>query len=170
MLRATLRSLLSHKLRLLASALSVTIGVAFMTGTLVLSDTIQQTFDDLFANVYQGTDAVVRSSSTVGVDGGPSMRVEVPDSLVATIGTTPGVAAAAGSTQGYAQLIGHDGKAIGDPNRGAPTFGFGWDDQPDAQPVPHRRRAGARSGPVRWPSIGSRPTRTASHSASRSTC
>ena len=149
MVRTALRSLLSHKVRLLASALAVTIGVAFMAGTLVLSDTIQQTFDGLFANVYQGTDAVVRSSSAVGVDGGPSMRVGVPDSLLATVGATPGVAAAAGSTQGYAQLIGHDGKAIGDPNRGAPTLGFSWVTNPTLNPFHIAGgRAPARAGEV----------------------
>ena len=128
MFKTTVKGLLAHKLRLLASALAITLGVAFMAGTLVLSDTIQQTFNQLFASVYQGTDAVVRSTVTVdSAQGGPAERAEVPDSLVARVRATPGVAAAAGGTSGYAQLVGHDGKAIGDPNRGAPTLGISWD-------------------------------------------
>src|SRR5579871_3171065 len=104
MVRTAWRGLMAHKVRLLASALAVTIGVSFMAGTLVLSDTIQRTFDGLFASVYHGTDAVVRSSVVVNAgDGGPDRRPEVPDSLVATVRATPGVAAAAGFTQGYAQ-------------------------------------------------------------------
>jgi putative ABC transport system permease protein len=128
MFRTTLKSLFAHKLRLLASALAITLGVAFMTGTLVLSDTIQQTFDQLFAGVYQGTDAVVRSTVTLdNPQGGPATRAEVPQSLVPVVASAPGVERALGGTTGYAQLIGHDGKAIGDPNRGAPTLGVSWD-------------------------------------------
>jgi putative ABC transport system permease protein len=135
MIRTALRGLLAHKIRLLASALAVTIGVSFMAGTLVLSDTIQRTFDGLFASVYHGTDAVVRSSSTIDPgNGGDPERAEVPDSLVETVRATPEVAAAAGMTQGYAQLIGHDGKAVGDPNQGAPTIGLTWDDNPALNP------------------------------------
>jgi putative ABC transport system permease protein len=118
---------MAHKFRLLASALAITLGVAFMTGTLVLGDTIQHTFDGLFASVYQGTDAVVRSTTTLEQpDGGPAQRQSLPDSLIATVRSTPGVAAADGSTQGYAQLVGHDGKAIGNPNNGPPTLGLSW--------------------------------------------
>ncbi len=128
MFKTTLKSLFAHKLRLLASALAITLGVAFMTGTLVLSDTIQQTFNQLFAGVYQGTDAVVRSTVTLdNPQGGPATRAEVPQSLVPRVASTPGVELALGGTTGYAQLIGHDGKAIGDPNRGAPTLGVSWD-------------------------------------------
>ncbi len=55
------KGLLGHKFRFVATALAVTLGVAFMAGTLVLTDTIRATFDNLFADVYQGTDAVVRA-------------------------------------------------------------------------------------------------------------
>ncbi len=128
MLRTTVKTLLAHKLRLVGSALAITLGVAFMTGTLVLSDTIQQTFNQLFAGVYQGTDAVVRSTVTLdSPQGGPATRGQVPQSLVPVVAATPGVEQALGGTTGYAQLIGHDGKAIGDPNRGAPTLGVSWD-------------------------------------------
>ncbi len=51
MLRMTLKGLLAHKRRLLTTALAVTLGVAFMAGTLVLTDTIGKTFDDLFGDV-----------------------------------------------------------------------------------------------------------------------
>ena len=146
MVRTALRSLLSHKVRLLASALAVTIGVAFMAGTLVLSDTIQQTFDGLFANVYQGTDAVVRSSSAVGVDGGPSMRVEVPDSLVATVGSH--ARRGRGGRQHAGLRPAHRSRRQGHrrPQPGGAHPGVLLGDQPDAQPVPHRRRAGAGPG------------------------
>ena len=53
MTKITIKGLLAHKLRFLMTALAVMLGVAFMSGTLVLTDTISKTFDDLFANVYE---------------------------------------------------------------------------------------------------------------------
>ena len=61
MLRTTFKSLAAHKFRLFATSLAVMLGVAFMAGTLVLTDTIQKTFDDLFSDIYDDTDAVVRA-------------------------------------------------------------------------------------------------------------
>ena len=59
MLKVTLKGLAAHKLRFVLTAVAVTIGVAFLSGTLVFTDTIRQTFDDLFASIYENTDAVV---------------------------------------------------------------------------------------------------------------
>ena len=59
----TIKGLIAHKLRMFATALAVTLGVAFMAGTLVLTDTVGKTFDDLFGNVYKQTDVVVRGQA-----------------------------------------------------------------------------------------------------------
>ena len=69
--RPPCKGLLAHKLRLFATALAVTLGVAFIAGTLVLTDTINRTFDNLFGDVYAGTDAVVRGRGSVR---GPAER------------------------------------------------------------------------------------------------
>ena len=61
MFRITLGGLLAHKVRYALTALAVLLGVAFMAGTLVLTDTIGRTFDGLFADIYRGTSAVVRA-------------------------------------------------------------------------------------------------------------
>ena len=61
MLRMAFKGLAARKFRLFATSLAVTLGVAFMAGTLVLTDTIQKTFDDLFSDIYDNTDAVVRA-------------------------------------------------------------------------------------------------------------
>jgi putative ABC transport system permease protein len=66
MFDTALRNLWAHKLRLIATALSITLGVAFMAGTLVLTATMRKTFDNLFADVYRGTDAVVREGRVRG--------------------------------------------------------------------------------------------------------
>ncbi len=65
---------------------------------------------------------------------GPATRANISASLLPTVRATPGVANAVGSTMGYAQIIGHDGKAIGDPQRGAPTIGNSWDPDPQINP------------------------------------
>jgi hypothetical protein len=61
MFRTTLKTLAARKLRLFTTSFAVLLGVAFMAGTLVLTDTIGKTFDALYANVNKGTDAYVRA-------------------------------------------------------------------------------------------------------------
>ena len=46
--KATLKGLLAHKFRLAATALAIVLGVSFVAGTYVLTDTITASFDDLF--------------------------------------------------------------------------------------------------------------------------
>jgi len=127
MLKIIVRGLLARKVRLFATALAVTLGVAFMAGTLVLTDTIGNTFNNLSAGVYKGTDAVVRATA---VFNGPqftgAQRPFVDASLASTLSQVPGVAATEGSVFGYTRLIGKDGKALGNPAAGAPTLGGNW--------------------------------------------
>src|SRR5690348_1783147 len=127
MFKIIMRGLLARKFRLFATALAVTLGVAFMAGTLVLTDTFGQTFNDLSAGVYKGTDAVVRATAAFN---GPQFTGEqrpfVDASLVSALSRVSGVAAAEGSAFGYTRLIGKDGKALGNPASGAPTLGGNW--------------------------------------------
>ncbi|MGD9701757.1 MAG: ABC transporter permease [Acidimicrobiia bacterium] len=126
MFRIALKSVLSKKLRLFSTALSITLGVAFLAGTFVFSDTIRRTFDDLFADVYEHTDAYVRSSSTVDLGFGNTQRGRIPQSAVDVVKGVDGVADAQGIVQSFAQVVGSDGDAIGNPGQGAPTFGMNW--------------------------------------------
>jgi putative ABC transport system permease protein len=63
MRNAVVKSLLAHKLRLALTAISVVLGVSFITGTFVLTDTLSRTFDTLFGDVYRNTDVVVRAKA-----------------------------------------------------------------------------------------------------------
>src|SRR5690606_506294 len=63
MLRVTLRSLWSHKRRLISTVVAVLLGVAFMAGTFVLTDTIDRSFDDVFADVNESLDAQVQGET-----------------------------------------------------------------------------------------------------------
>ena len=135
MIRTTIKGLLARKRRLFTTALAVTLGVAFMSGTLVLTDTIGKTFDDLFGDVYKNTDAVVRAETAFeGPRSTGAQRGRVDASLVGTVRGVTGVAAAEGQILGYARLVGKDGKAIGNPQMGAPTYGANWSDNPELNP------------------------------------
>jgi putative ABC transport system permease protein len=131
-LKVALKGLLGRKLRLVTTALAVVIGVAFMTGTLVLTDTMNRTFDDLFATVYKNTDAVVRAKaqfqSPMGMG---AQRGRVSASLLPAVERVPGVEAAEGGVMGYTRLTGKDSEALGNPGFGAPTLGGSWSTVPE---------------------------------------
>jgi putative ABC transport system permease protein len=136
MRKVALRGLLAHKGRLIATFLAVSLGVAFIGGVLTLTDTMNRTFDDLFADVYRDTDAVVRSDQTISgneFEGGMDARGSVPASVLDQVRDTEGVAAADGVVDGFAQVIDQDGEAVGDPF-GAPTLGGNWTDIDDLNP------------------------------------
>jgi putative ABC transport system permease protein len=127
MLRTTFKGLVARKFRLFASSLAVMLGVAFMAGTLVLTDTIQKTFDELFSDVYAGTDAVVRAEGAFD-SAGIEQRGRVDATLVGTVSEVDGVADAQPDIRGYAQLIDRAGDVVGDPTTGPPTLGGNWID------------------------------------------
>ena len=135
MLRTTIKGLLARKRRLFTTALAVALGVAFMAGTLVLTDTIGKTFDDLFSDVYKDTDAVVRGEEAFeGPFNTGSQRGRIDASLVGTVAQVEGVAEAEGRIYGYARLVGSDGDPIGNPEMGAPTLGTNWTDNDKLNP------------------------------------
>ncbi len=134
MFKTTIKGLVAHKLRLVTTALAITLGVAFMAGTLVLTNTMTKTFNDLFASVYAGTDSVVRSSTVIKSDNGPDQRADIPVSVLSDVRSAAGVSSAVGGINSYAQFVDHDGKAIGDPKNGAPTLGVSYTDNARLDP------------------------------------
>jgi putative ABC transport system permease protein len=124
----TIKGLLAHKLRLALTALAIVLGVTFIAGTFVLTDTLHNTFDTLFGSIYQHVDFQVRGVAQFG-SGGNATREPVPESVLSTVRAVPGVAAAEGTVEGYAQYINHDGKAIA--TGGAPTLGVSFDPNSD---------------------------------------
>jgi putative ABC transport system permease protein len=127
MWRITVKGVVAHRLRYALTALSVLLGVAFIAGTFVLTDTMNAAFNDLYTQIYQGTAAVVRASQPFnpGVSFA-SERQRVDDSLAGTVRAVPGVAAVALDIEGYAQLVGKNGKTIGVASNGPPTIGLAW--------------------------------------------
>ena len=126
MFRITLKGILARKGRLLLTALAVILGIAFLAGSFVFTDTIQRTFDNLFADVYKNTDAVVRSSHKIEGDFGFEQRGTIPESMLATVQSQPGVAQAEPDVNGTAIVIGKNGDKIG--GNGPPQLGSNFDE------------------------------------------
>jgi putative ABC transport system permease protein len=145
--RATFKGLLAHKVRLALTALAIVMGVAFVAGTFILTDTMGRAFDDLFLTVNKGVAVQVsgvpkfESNGLGGETAGSAERV--PASLLGTIRQVDGVRSADGSLTGYAQLVDKKGKAI--TTGGAPNLGVTWSDDPDLNPLRLRQGRPPRS-------------------------
>jgi putative ABC transport system permease protein len=109
--KVTLRGLLAHKLRLVLTALAIVLGVTFISGTFVLTDTLNSTFSNLFTSVYQKIDFQVRGVAQLGT-GADATRNPLPESLLTSVRGVPGVGGAYGQIEGYAQFVARDGKPI----------------------------------------------------------
>src|SRR3954471_3129449 len=95
MRRVALRGLLGRKTRAILTALAIVLGVAMVSGTLVLTDTIDRAFHTIFTSTYSHTDLVVSGKKLV--DYSASGNATVPASLVAKVRALPDVQAAAGT-------------------------------------------------------------------------
>jgi putative ABC transport system permease protein len=132
MFRLTIKELAAKKLRLFSTALAVFLGVAFLAGTLVLTDTVMSTFDDILEDAHAGTDAYVRGASPLDLSFG-EQRPRIDDALVDTINNIDGVASSAVNITGYAQVVGDDGEPVSETS-GAPVLGLNWVDVPELNP------------------------------------
>jgi putative ABC transport system permease protein len=132
MLLVSLKGLWSSKRRFLGTLLAIVLGVAFLSGTLLLGDTLRTNFDRLFQQADGATDVVVRSTTRVGDGFGPSARAGVDGSLVTPLQRVPGIAVAVPYIEGNGQLLGRDGKRLG--GNGPPTRAANWVTDPSLNP------------------------------------
>jgi putative ABC transport system permease protein len=121
MIRAELRGLFGRKLRTVLTAVAIILGVAMVSGTYVLTDSIDKAFGSIFTDVRKGSDVVVTGKAATSTDNG-STAPTLPDALLGKIRSLPGVRTAEGGVNGDAHLIGSNGKAIA--FGGAPNLGF----------------------------------------------
>jgi putative ABC transport system permease protein len=122
-IRVALRGLLGRKLRAILTAIAIVLGVAMISGTYVLTDSIDRAFDNIFSDSRQGSNAVIsgKSAFDLSEDSGAT-EPSFDQTLLRTVQDLPDVAEAEGSVDGEAQIIGDDGKAI--VFGGAPNLGF----------------------------------------------
>ena len=123
MLRLALKMTLARKGRLVLTSLAIILGTGFLSGTFVFRDTINQTFDRLFSDVFRDVDAYVRSTSFIELDFGGEQRAGTPISALDAVRNVEGVVSATGDIQAFARVIGKDGKPLGSEGGGPPTFG-----------------------------------------------
>ncbi len=91
MFKITLRSIWDHKRRLVGTVLATVLGVAFMSGTFVLSDTLGRVFDDLFGDSYEDVDAQVQGKELFTSQQAGAERADVPQELLDKVAAVDGV-------------------------------------------------------------------------------
>ncbi|GAA4923685.1 putative ABC transport system permease protein [Stackebrandtia albiflava] len=121
MLRATFKSLLSRKARLLLSTIAVVLGVAFVTGSLVLNSSLGKSIESMFTTVFDDVDVQVTAERD---DSLFASATPIPADVVERVAGVDGVSEATGLVSegtGKLRVVGKNGKAI--PNFGAPVIG-----------------------------------------------
>ena len=126
MTTVALRGLLGRKLRAVLTALAIVLGVAMVSGTYILTDTITKGFHQIFTQSYKNTSAVITSKSAFeSSDTNTAHATGFPASVLDRVRRLPEVAAAVGAIADQAKLIGRDGKTIS--TGGAPNLAFSVD-------------------------------------------
>jgi putative ABC transport system permease protein len=113
-----LKSLWARRVRALGTTLAVVIGVAFVAGSYVLTDTIFAAFDEIFSDSLKGTSVVVTAENPVKQENGEIPTVSA--SLLPRVQGTPGVRLAAGAIFTPGGFFDAEGNKIG--NKFAPKF------------------------------------------------
>lgn len=127
MLRAAWRSVLGRKLRLLMSTFAIILGVAFVAGTLIFTDTLQRSFTAIFDNSVG--DVVVTPKGAESASAALTLRV--PATVVTRLATLPGAARADGKVVVPGVfVVGKDNKLVG--GNGPPGLGLGDSTAPAA--------------------------------------
>ena len=132
MIKVSLRGLAGRKLRAVLTGIAIVLGVAMISGTYILTDTINSAFKTLFTESYAGTDAVVTGRGLdISIDGESPPTPPVDASLLDTVRGVEGVALATGTVldERNTKILTSEGTAVS--SEGAPTFGFGIDTSPE---------------------------------------
>jgi len=128
-IKIAVTGLLARKLRTVLTSTAIVLGVAMVSGSYVLTDTISKAFNEIFTSTYSQTDAVVTGKKLV--DYSSSGNAVVSEGVLRQIRSVPDVAAAAGTVMDlggdstHARVVGKDGKPLGSNDN--PAFGIGVD-------------------------------------------
>jgi putative ABC transport system permease protein len=130
-IRVALRGLAGRKLRAVLTGIAIVLGVAMISGTYVLTDTIDRAFTNLFTEAYTGTDAVVTGRGLdVSVEGERPPPPPIDASLLETVRAVPDVALSSGNVfdETSAKILTPEGEPVN--TEGFPTLAFGIDTDP----------------------------------------
>jgi putative ABC transport system permease protein len=122
--RFALKGLLGRKLRTTLTALAIVLGVAMVSGTYVLTDSIDQAFDTIFTDVREGSTVVISGKSAFDLsEGSGATATAFDESVLDDVRAVDGVAEAEGGVDSESTtLIDRDNEAI--VFGGAPNLGF----------------------------------------------
>ena len=130
MFKVSLRSLLSHKLRLVLTAISIILGVTFVSGTLVLTDTIRNTFEGVLSNVDKGVAVQVKGPAPATAAGRLSgASLPLPESVLAKVRKVSGVADAVGTVERSGVSLLSNGQVVGGTDQRT-LLGLNWVSDP----------------------------------------
>ncbi|MGY1770910.1 ABC transporter permease [Blastococcus sp. SYSU D00813] len=133
MWRTTWRNLLAHKLRLAMSGLAIVLGVAFVGGTLIFTDTLSKTFNSLFESTSADVNVARAAAFDQGLTGPGGSASYVPAELVEEIAGVDGVAAVEGYVQAEGvYILERDGEVL--DTGGAPGLGINWNTEEAVSP------------------------------------
>ncbi|WP_329150490.1 ABC transporter permease [Streptomyces sp. NBC_01456] len=122
MFRTALRNVLAHKARLLMTVLAVMLGVAFVSGTLVYTDTLSTAFRNSSQKSFDDIDVALTPQSSDKAPGVPSKDPRLDGKLLDTVGRVPGAASATGVVNGSTAVADKDGKLVGQGGSGGNYF------------------------------------------------
>ncbi|MDX3529587.1 ABC transporter permease [Streptomyces sp. ID05-39B] len=113
MFRTALRNVLAHKARLLMTVLAVMLGVAFVSGTLVFTNTISEAFQKSSAKGFGQVDVAVTAESQDDEGDRIGKTPELTQALLDRSAKVPGAASAIGVVGGFTAIADKDGKLVG---------------------------------------------------------
>ncbi|MFC8131608.1 ABC transporter permease [Streptomyces sp. NPDC057302] len=111
MFRTALRNVLAHKARLLMTVLAVMLGVAFVSGTLVFTDTFGNAYKNKSAKSFDHVSVAVQPFG--GSDDETKQKPRLTDALLKKTQGLPGSDSAIGTFNGFTALADKDGKLVG---------------------------------------------------------
>jgi putative ABC transport system permease protein len=113
MFRTALRNVLAHKARLLMTVLAVMLGVAFVSGTLVFTNTISDAYQKSSAKGFDQVDVAVQPKYQDSKGDKVGRTADLTRALLDKAGTVPGAASATGVVSGFTAVADQDGKLVG---------------------------------------------------------
>ena len=118
MIGVALKGLLGRKLRAALTAFAIVLGVAMISGSFVLTDTLSKSFDGIYNETYESTDAVISSEEAIDTTDTTAQAPAFSADLLREVEALPGVRLTQGSVEDSARLVDENGKAIGNADEG----------------------------------------------------
>jgi putative ABC transport system permease protein len=133
MFKVAWSSVRANKVRLLLTSFAIVIGVAFVAGSFVFTDTINSRFESLLGDISAGVDVYVYPDDPEFGNEFGQVQVSFPEDVFDDVMAVNGVSQAEAGVAGLAQLVDDEGEVIG--GFGPPTLGFSWGEIPDLTPM-----------------------------------